>query len=518
LISSPTSIHVVCSTDPLSNHIATLNEYFIEFKKQESSKERRDYFFRFAAYLVGQCWMKMRRRILHWSSQGFIHILSKADKAEMLQAFSFYEQSAIRDKLPKGRDLELGKLLTGMHEEGEIESVIMSKCGRPELSSEGLTNMVAAFKELQELSAEARGHELEVYNKETCWEFHKFLLATLLAYGKALNELGALDAAIRPNSRWKKKQKQSPQELDTLKGRQDQCAAQVWRCGIVLWRIAYSRILVHHLEALGMGGLLDQPNATIEKLELYRLSTGFSSISCPDVNWPKDSDGMEECSQEDECTQEDEEFSFARANEISSVEAHFLADMVLKWIRLNVTHWASHSVLSANARLNPGSEPLKIRLIVVKHPNPHNDFEAEPWKDTIRNVLAAGPHQSTYTKIPDADAVITTITGHITRACGAERLANSIFDAYRPQPDQEPDQERNRRGSTIHCETALVTLWAHPSELHSDDVKALIKVRVIHSCCLLIRLIHWTEARPEYNRSLKAVLPDLLGGSGHFER
>jgi hypothetical protein len=107
-------------------------------------------------------------------------------------------------KLPKGRDSALGKLLIGMHEKGQINSVIMSKCGRPELFSERLTNMVAAFRELQELSAEAQRDRLKVYNQETCWEFHKLLLATLLAYGRALNELGKLDTAIRPNPRPKK--------------------------------------------------------------------------------------------------------------------------------------------------------------------------------------------------------------------------------------------------------------------------------------------------------------------------
>src|ERR1700676_4680448 len=139
------------STDPLSNHIATLQEYLAEYKKRKTLRERKQYFFRFAAYLVGKCWMKMRRHILHWSSQGLIHTLSKVNEQELKAGLSFCIKWDTVAKLPKGRDSALDKLLIGMHEKGQINSVIMSKCGRLELFSERLTNMVAAFRELQEL-------------------------------------------------------------------------------------------------------------------------------------------------------------------------------------------------------------------------------------------------------------------------------------------------------------------------------------------------------------------------------
>jgi hypothetical protein len=72
----------------------------------------------------------------------------------------------------------------------------MSKCGHLELFSEWLINMVAAFRELQEPSAETWRDRLEVYSQKTCWKFHKLLLAMLLAYGRALNELRKIPTTI----------------------------------------------------------------------------------------------------------------------------------------------------------------------------------------------------------------------------------------------------------------------------------------------------------------------------------
>jgi hypothetical protein len=413
--------------------------------------------------------MKMRRRILHWSSQGFIHILGKVNQEELQQGFSFYKRSPTKANLPKGRDSALGKLLIGMHEKGEIDSVIMSKCGRPELFSERLTNLVAAFKEPPLPLAEEQTDGLDVYNWGTCSEFHKLLLATLLAYGRALDELGKLDTAIRPNRR-QKKTELNQTELDELGKNRDECAEQVRLCGIVLWRIAYSRVLCHHLEVLGMGGVLDQPSATKERVERYRLYTAFSSINCPDVHWREDDSARER----DNGAQEEDEFSFARGNEYSST-GFDMVEMYQKWIRQHATHWTALFVLSTNARLTPDSESLKIHLIAMRHPNPNNDLQTEPWRDTIRDVLAHGPHQSTYTQILNEEAVIDTITRHITREKGAGKWVNPIFYAFQGGP------ERVKCASTTHCEATLAALWKYPTaKLHSDDVTTLIKVTVIH--------------------------------------
>jgi hypothetical protein len=482
------------STDPLSNHIATVEEYLGEYKKKETPKDRRLYFFGFGAYLVGQCWMKMRRRILHWSSQGFIYILGKIDEAEVLMAFTSYEQSDARRELPKGRDSDLGKLLIGMHENGEIGSVIMSQCGRPELCSERLTNLITAFESPPPPPGDEQRIGLDVYKKETCWEFHRFLLATILAYGKSLDALGSLNARIRPNPRRGKKEMLSPAELERLKLLQIEHAEQTRLCSIVLWRLAYSRVLKHHLRALGMGGYLDQPRVTLEKLDKYRRSTTFSTIDCPDLHWRgdggdgdmaekedsknnrEDASGDKEDAREDQedarndqedANAQEEEHLFVRSSGPSS--AYKLAEMFQKWISLNVTHWAALSILSSNAHFNLNSKSLKISLVAVKHPNPNNDLPIEPWRVTLSSLLADEPHNSTQ--------VISMITKYIDRARreksngkGTHKWANSIFYAFENGPN------RVKSVSTTHCEAALVAIKKCPTEWHSADVKTLVKV------------------------------------------
>ena len=51
-------------------------------------------------------------------------------------------------------DSVLGKLLIGMHEKGEIVSIIISKSGWLELCSKELTNLIAAFEKPQPLEEE----------------------------------------------------------------------------------------------------------------------------------------------------------------------------------------------------------------------------------------------------------------------------------------------------------------------------------------------------------------------------
>src|ERR1700735_333271 len=99
----------------------------------------------------------------------------------------------------------LGMLLIGMARDNQIEPLIMTLCGRPELSS-GLTHILGAFREILEPSAmESDGLARDVYNEDTFGEFPQLLLATLLSYGKELILLGKISDVLQPNSmHWRK--------------------------------------------------------------------------------------------------------------------------------------------------------------------------------------------------------------------------------------------------------------------------------------------------------------------------
>ena len=86
------------------------------------------YLYHFTGYLVSQCWEKMYRRITHPASQGFIHTLSRVTKAELIEGFDLYVAGVGGDGRPERNDSMLGGLLVKMHEEGQIQSVIMAPC------------------------------------------------------------------------------------------------------------------------------------------------------------------------------------------------------------------------------------------------------------------------------------------------------------------------------------------------------------------------------------------------------
>ena len=141
-------------------------------------------FFDFSPYMVTQCWPKMCQWIVHQSSQGFISNLGQITKEDIKDKFAFFKSSAAT--LPKQNDSALGLLLISMAEDDQIEPFIMMPCGCPKLFS-GLTNILAVFREILSPSAkESDRLARDVYNEDTCWEFHQLLLATLLSYGKVL--------------------------------------------------------------------------------------------------------------------------------------------------------------------------------------------------------------------------------------------------------------------------------------------------------------------------------------------
>jgi hypothetical protein len=118
--------------DPLQNHIATVKDYLLRYKKIDASK-RLKFQLHFAIYLMAYCREKLYRWITHWSSQGFIHELAQPQEGSLQEAFTSYAHNIT----PTTRcDSTLGSLLIGMAEQGEISKFILGKCGRPELASD----------------------------------------------------------------------------------------------------------------------------------------------------------------------------------------------------------------------------------------------------------------------------------------------------------------------------------------------------------------------------------------------
>src|ERR1700736_2748982 len=65
-------------TDPFPNHIATVEEYVVQYKCV-SDNLKQAFFFNFTQYIVTQNWKGMHRRIFHWCSLAYIHFLTRCD-------------------------------------------------------------------------------------------------------------------------------------------------------------------------------------------------------------------------------------------------------------------------------------------------------------------------------------------------------------------------------------------------------------------------------------------------------
>ncbi|THH18580.1 hypothetical protein EW146_g2415 [Bondarzewia mesenterica] len=76
----------ISPNDPLANHLKTLAD-FLRYYKISSEEDRKSALKKLTYYLVSTCWLKMRRRIGSWSSQGFIYQLSMVTEDGMRKAY-----------------------------------------------------------------------------------------------------------------------------------------------------------------------------------------------------------------------------------------------------------------------------------------------------------------------------------------------------------------------------------------------------------------------------------------------
>lgn len=457
--------------DPLQNHIATVEEYLAKYKLQRTVKGRRGSFFHFAKYMVAQCWKKMCRRIAHPSSQGFIYALGRVSADNLRDRYRFLSESKTA-RLHSRNDSALGRLLVGMADEGQIESIIMQPCGHPELSSD-LTHIIAIFREMQlQSSADVPNDGLiqNVYNEDTCWEFHLLLLATILAYGKALVSLAEVDEAIQPApKRWRRGEKVlKPVDLDDLKQDRQKYAKSVMLCGIVLWRLAHSGMLRQHLAVLTKGILLNVPIIGEQQIARYQWYTGFS--------WHNPHVQAENCVEDGESGCVDEMADYVGREEedelldIKDESGKSVEMLYRKWLHLQVTHWTALDAVSVHANSAAAPRLLKISLIAAARHNANEDFQVEPWKTTVGVVLAKGSvNSSINTNIPKANAVIDTIIKHTTMAKGMPRWPNTIFYAF------QNNTERAKFRGNVHCEIALAALKKYALESQPESVRALLQ-------------------------------------------
>jgi hypothetical protein len=279
----------------------------------------------FTKYLVAQCWEKMSQWIGDWSSQGYIYLLGTINMDQLR-----YEVASPSAPMPKKyvnrNNAELAVLVTSMVEKGQMASVIMERCGRPEFRSEQLTNLVASFR--------VGG----IYDETTCVEFHRLLLATLLAYGHALIAL-----------------KERSEGMESIAHKYD----RVYICASLLRQIASSLMLRQHLWASQV--LLSVPVTNSIAIGRYKEYTGFRSEGCNDyILDGAGSDHLE-------------------GGSMSKVE------VFLGWIRRQVAHLLALGTISRAFGVERAKIP-QLSLVIVQYPQQQQPA-MEPWTVTVDKLL-----------------------------------------------------------------------------------------------------------------------------------
>ena len=211
---------------------------------------------------------------------------------------------------------ELAVTVTEMVENGSMKSLLeLSGC----LDGWDFTPLVISFDRMKNFQS----HEDDgVYDVTTCFAFHQLLIATLLAYGKAL---GALHKAA-------KKKRRNMGDLVT------KCQS-VWLCGSLLSKIASSRMLRQHL--IACKSYIHIP--TFDGHDAYRCYTQFPVV-------------------DDSSSLVDDPNSAVEGGES-------LNTVFLKWVRLQVSYWLDLAALSRTfGSPDPFQQVPEIFLLAVNHP------------------------------------------------------------------------------------------------------------------------------------------------------
>jgi hypothetical protein len=255
----------------------------------------------------------------------------------------------------------------------------------------------------------------------------------------------------------------NPTELDELKKSRDKCAEQVRLCGIVLWRMAYSRALHHHAAALR--GVLALPANGQAQLARYQLYTSFSRI--PRLNVLQGDDFVVGVCDSCGAAEDDE---FRRITD----ESEDIGRVFQEWLRWQVTYWAALENVSSSARITAMPQTLNISLVAMKYPKAHDIVQMEPWMTTLAGVLVGGSDQSPINaNIPTAEVAMQTMSRYISQQKWTEPWFKSVFDAFQnDKPINLP--------LAMHSEAALASLMKYvgrAAEPQTDSATRLIQVK-----------------------------------------
>ena len=325
-------------------------------------------------YIVATCMEKMVRRITHWSTRGFITILGRMNEASLRFA---YKQFC--DVIPESpsksyrKDTILARMIKELPDTA-IESIMQNyPCPAEDSRIPRLTKLRNLCKKLDSLPPNVKLTDL--YNEETCVEFHQFFIAVVIGYGKAL-------VAFRgPRRKYSKK----PRMMDEgERSRLRALAEGVWFYANWLWRITESRMLRFHLAALQAGALLFPPldghRKGYEEYTMYGVKS-----SANDQDQDRGEDVIEDYV-DDDVEEESRRLISGPVPEDQESSAN-LALTFQTWLRVLSSHFLALNILTTyHTRRTSDLPSVQISLIGVKSTVTSSDWTANHWETVVRSL------------------------------------------------------------------------------------------------------------------------------------
>ena len=430
-----------------------------EYRNTQIERQRTEMFERFTRYIISRCWRKMRRRINHVSSLGFLYILRRMDASTIERAFADFHNTGM--KPPRLRkDSNLGNLLISFTEE-QVETVMKhhpaTEGSHPDAGPTGvylrLSRLRSAFAKVLKPGSQL----LTAYDAATCVEFNQLLVATLFGYASSLRQLRDANAT--------RNEFRTEKENEVLR----QAALDVWNFAHILWRIAYSRILLYHLMVLHNKKLLVLPKDFTDNARMKSTHNApFAWPSQEAYTDPTQADEVEDdVEEEEELINDSMPLTYRRWIRLQSI--HFIAASVLS--SFSAQHSLSPSSPSRASKpssSSPNSRPLVgVSLLAVRPPSVSDKLKMNPWKEMIATLsIPDTPNSEGY----DCEVALQFIESQL----GAPYIHGETHTIM-----QRFTSTSVEFSGTKHCEGALAALTkcgvANMNE--SEAVRNVISVR-----------------------------------------
>jgi hypothetical protein len=484
----------------------------------------------------------MHRRIMHPISLSFIACLTQVGEDALRRSFTAHSDSI---PIAKRSDAMLGALLLSMRDEGQIESVVMSKCTNGKFYST-LSHLLAAFEELVNKKLEAKGPEgyegLAVYNKTTCYEFHQLVVTTALAYRDALNafidaenkltlekenadkaarlvakqEKGKEKARVKEENLKKKARKEEENDCGRTQGSKSVAGDQHREQGDKGKGQTKGNLGMKRQESVGPGAQnlsrnIDvDPKVAIQTFtdlrnecaeQLWRCAVLFWRITYSQafsyhlfilragrlINNPLHTYTQSFSSKDniDQSVQDEVDWLLHAYGGTESVDKAFR-----QWSRLQCNHIAAFSVLVRSL----GS--LRVSLVDQQYPK-SSDLGMEHWETTLTDLLAKDPQKNCGSQPPnspkvpetgkdtpnsfDAETVIRLLKTKVDQFA-AVKGSNSVYHAFKPKKETPNSYNPDFYGNT-HCESDMGSFFMNPEAAVKASDKNAIHLKEIAKVC-----------------------------------